>query len=61
MRRCEIYPDLILRRAIYNRTEVDLIVDLCSDLTKILRPESVGIITPYRKQKSEIQRSLQNR
>lgn len=61
MRRCEINPDLSLRRALYNRAEVDLIVDLCSDLTKILRPESVGIITPYRKQKSEIQRSLQNR
>lgn len=41
--------------ALWNPAEVDLIVKLCRDLTTILHVDSVGIITPYRQQKGEIQ------
>lgn len=46
------------RGALWNPDEADMIVNFCRDLTDILKPESIGIITPYRKQKVEIQGRL---
>ena len=56
-----LFLNSIFKRALWNQAEVEMIVDLCSELIKVLHSESVGIITPYRKQKGEIQRGLQER
>lgn len=48
----------VIYSALWNPAEVDLIVKLCRDLTRILHVESIGIITPYRQQKGEIQSRL---
>jgi len=53
-----IFVSGVVYRALSNPAEVDLIVKLCRDLAKILHVESVGIITPYRQQKGEIQSRL---
>lgn len=46
------------RGALCNPTEVRLVVELCTLLTKMLYSGSIGIITPYKKQKMDIQQKL---
>lgn len=48
----------LARGSLWNPAEVDLVVALCKYLVKVLDPGSIGIITPYRKQKTEIQSRL---
>ena len=50
----------MLIRAVFNPTEVHQIVSLCQSLlAKKVSPYSIGIITPYRKQVTEIEWSLE--